>query len=176
MQKKEVYSVNEKSYHIDHLSGLHKPVWRNVLGTLSGATLLAFLTRLLCPACWPMYAGILSSMGLGFLMQKAWLMPLTVITLLFVISSLAYRANTRRGLAPFVLGIFGATALLSGQFIFPSLATGTGLFEGVIISKWSIDAGAIILITASIWNGWPRKKQAEERGECLSCSAETERA
>lgn len=153
-----------------------KRSWRSSLGTISGATLLAFFTRLLCPSCWPMYAGILSSMGLGFLMQKVWLMPLTIITLLFVIASLAYRANSRRGLNPFILGILGAVVLLSGQFILPDISTEKDLFDWILISKWSIDTGAILLITASVWNGWPRKRNDADVDECPSCSAKTERA
>jgi len=145
--------------------------WQSSLGTISGATLLAFFTRLLCPSCWPMYAGILSSMGLGFLMQKVWLMPLTIITLLFVIVSLGYRANSRRGFKPFILGMLGAVALLSGQFIFSDISIEKDLFNWVLISKWSIDAGAILLIAASVWNGWPRKRTGVDK--CPSCSPET---
>jgi len=144
-------------------SNLEQPSWswKNPLSTFSGTTLLVFFTRLLCPSCWPMYAGILSSMGLGFLVQKVWLMPLTIFTLLFVMSSLAYRANCRRGFKPFILGMLGAIALLSGQFIFPSISMEKDLLNWFFISKWSIDVGALLLITASVWNGWPNKTGAE---------------
>ncbi len=124
--------------------------WRNPLGAMSGATLLAFLTRLLCPACWPAYAGLLSSMGLGFLLKTTWLLPLTMITLVFVMASLAFRARARRGYGPFILGLLGSGALLVGQFIFIS---------GTAMSGWGIDGGAILLVAASVWNGWPRKRQ-----------------
>ncbi len=137
---------------------------RSSLGALSGSTLLAFLTRLLCPACWPAYAGLLSSMGLGFLLKTAWLLPLTMITLVFVIGSLAFRARARRGYGPFILGLLGSGALLIGQFVFAS---------GTAMSEWGIDGGAVLLVAASIWNGLPRKRKGMEIDECPSCSPET---
>lgn len=141
-----------------------KSSWRNSLGTLSGATLLAFLPRLLCPACWPAYAGLMSSMGLGFLLKTTWLLPLTMITLVFVLASLAFRARARRGYGPFILGLLGSGALLGGYFVFSS---------GTAISVWGIDGGAALLVAASIWNGWPRKRKDMETDECPSCSPET---
>jgi len=138
--------------------------WRNPLGTLSGATLLTFLTRLLCPACWPLYAGLMSSMGLGFLLKTTWLLPLTMITLVFVVASLAFRASIRRGYGPFILGLLGSGALLVGQFAFTS---------NVVMSEWGIDGGAVLLVAASVWNGWPRKRKGMETVECPSCSHDT---
>jgi len=141
--------------------------WRNPLGTLSGATLLTFLTRLLCPACWPLYAGLMSSMGLGFLLKTTWLLPLTMITLTFVVASLAFRARTRRGYGPLILGLLGSGALLAGQFIFTS---------GSAMSEWGIDGGTVLLVTASVWNGCPHKRKAMKTDECPSCSPETAEA
>ncbi|MDQ6996300.1 MAG: hypothetical protein Q9M82_02430 [Mariprofundus sp.] len=144
-----------------------KSSWRNALGAISGATLLAFLTRLLCPACWPAYAGLMSSMGLGFLLKTTWLLPLTMITLVFVLASLAFRARARRGYGPFILGLLGSSALLIGRFVFTS---------GTAISVWTIDGGAGLLVAASVWNGWngwPRKRKDMETDECPSCSPET---
>jgi hypothetical protein len=174
MHKEAVHSFIRKDSKDEKPSDRRpKLSWQGSLGALSGATLLAFLTRLLCPACWPVYAGVLSSMGLGFLIQKVWLMPLTIITLMFVIWSLAYRAKERRGYSPFILGLLGAVALLGGQFVFPSFAAGPALPMWVAISKWSIDAGAVLLVAASIWNGWPHKRKGIGADECPSCSSET---
>ncbi len=38
----------------------------------------SMLPKLACPACWPAYAGLLTSLGLGFLVSAAYLLPLTV--------------------------------------------------------------------------------------------------
>ena len=150
-----------------------KSSWRSSLGAMSGATLLTFLTRLLCPACWPVYAGLLSSIGLGFLLKTTWLLPLTMITLAFVMASLAFRAKERRGYSPFILGLLGAVALLGGQFVFPSFAAGPAISEWAVISKWSIDAGAVLLVAASIWNGWPVKNTRMKIDKHPSCCTET---
>ncbi|MDQ6959162.1 MAG: hypothetical protein Q9M24_08655 [Mariprofundaceae bacterium] len=165
MYKKAVHSFIGKTSPNGEIpdGSRQKSSWRDSLGTLSGATLLAFLTRLLCPACWPAYAGLLTSMGLGFLLKTIWLLPLTMITLVFVIGSLAFRARARRGYGPFILGLLGSGALLGGQFVFTS---------GTAISEWGIDGGAVLLVAASVWNGWPRKRKDMETDECPSCSSE----
>jgi len=165
MYQKAVYLfIKKKLQNIGRSdSNQTKGFWRSSLGAISGATLLAFLTRLLCPACWPAYAGLLSSMGLGFLLKTAWLLPLTTVTLVFVIGALAFRANRRRGYGPFMLGLLGSSALLAGQFVFTS---------GVVMSEWGIDGGALLLIVASLWNGWPCKRKGMETGECPSCPSE----
>jgi|GEM_PF-2330127 len=31
-----------------------------------------------CPACWPAYAGVLSALGLGFLLESAYLLPMVM--------------------------------------------------------------------------------------------------
>jgi len=165
MHKNAVYLFNEKGLsHIGTQPSPNKRTWRSALGAISGATLLAFLTRLLCPACWPVYAGLLSSMGLGFLLNTTWLLPLTMITLVFVIGSLAFRAKARRGYGPLILGLLGSGELLIGQFVFTS---------GTAMSEWGIDGGAVLLVAASVWNGWPRKRKDMETDECPSCSPET---
>jgi len=161
---KDDFSAENSNPQINSLyNSREKSLRRNTLGTMSGATLIAFLTRLLCPACWPAYAGLLSSMGLGFLLKTAWLLPLTTVTLVFVLGSLAFRANRRRGYGPFMLGLLGAGALLVGQFV---------CSLGTAMSEWGIDGGALLLVAASVWNGWPRKRKGVETGECPSCSSE----
>ena len=55
---------------------------------MSGATLkrtlvalpgvgVSLLPKLMCPACWPAYAGIVSALGLGFLVSTKYLLLLT---------------------------------------------------------------------------------------------------
>jgi len=152
MYKKAVHAFIRRTSSATKSSDSNREArsWRNSLSALSGATLLAFLTRLLCPACWPAYAGLLSSMGLGFLLKTTWLLPLTMVTLAFVIGSLAFRARARSGYGPFMLGMLGSGALLTGQFVFTS---------GTATSEWGIDGGAVLLVAASVWNGWPRKRK-----------------
>jgi mercuric ion transport protein len=69
-------------------------IWRQGLLTLPGIG-VALLPKLACPLCWPLYAGIVSSLGLGFLISTAYLLPVTAAFLLFTLGILAFRANRR---------------------------------------------------------------------------------
>jgi mercuric ion transport protein len=116
--------------------------WRSSLATLPGIA-LAFLPKIACPACWPAYAGVLTSIGLGFLLDVRWLFPLTVAFLLVALVALGFRARRRRGLGPFFIGLGASAIVLVGKFEFesdPAMYAGLGL-----------------LVAASIWNTWPRR-------------------
>ena len=102
----------------------------------------AFLPKLACPACWPAYAGLLSSVGLGFLLDTTYLFPLTAAFLVLAVGALAFRARTRRGYGPFRVGLAAAAVVLVGKFIFESDAAMYG--------------GIGLLVAASVWNAWPK--------------------
>lgn len=124
--------------------------WQSSLATLPGIG-LAFLPKIACPACWPAYAGVLSSLGLGFLVDVRWLLPLTAVFLLIAIFAVGFRAHRRRGFGPFFVGLGASAVVLVGKFGFENDAvmyTGLGL-----------------LIAASIWNTWPRRAAAR----CPAC-------
>jgi hypothetical protein len=91
----------------------------------------------------PAYAGLISSVGLGFLMQTAYLLPLTVCSLLLALAALGYRADRRRGYGPLVVGVPVAVLLLAGKF--------------VLDSDVAVYGGLTGLIGASLWNSWPKK-------------------
>ena len=56
-------------------------VWKQNLHAAPGIG-LSMLPKSACPACWPAYAGVLSSIGLGFLIPNlAYLLPLTALFL-----------------------------------------------------------------------------------------------
>lgn len=102
---------------------------------------VAMLPKLACPVCWPAYAGLLSSIGLGFLISAAYLLPLTIAFLALTLATLAYRAKARRGFGPFWLGLFAAIGIVLGKFLWESNAA---IYSSV---------GA--LVVASLWNAWP---------------------
>jgi hypothetical protein len=113
----------------------------------------AFLPKLACPACWPAYAGLLRSVGLGFLLDTAYLFPLTAMFLVLAVGELAFRAQTRRGFGPFAVGLVAAAVVLVGKFAFdsnPAMYGGIGL-----------------LVAASLWNAWPKGKNSV--GSCPKC-------
>jgi hypothetical protein len=89
----------------------------------------------------PAYAGLISSVGLGFLMETAYLLPLTALFLTLALVSLGLRARRRRGYGPLILGLTAAAVLLVGKFALDSDA-----------AVW---AGLAALIAASVWNAWP---------------------
>lgn len=84
-------------------------------------------------------------MGLGFLMQTAFLLPLTVLTLVLAVAALGFRAGRRRGIGPFALGVVAAVLLVVGKF--------------VVDSNLLIYGGIAALLGASLWNSWPTRKE-----------------
>ena len=113
----------------------------------------SMLPKLACPACWPAYAGLLSSVGLGFLISTAYLLPLTAAFLFLAVAALPFRANKRRGYGPFVLGLVAGSAVLLGKFAWESKLTVYGALG--------------LLVVASLWNAWPlRDGEAATRPEC----------
>jgi hypothetical protein len=113
---------------------------------------VSLLPKLACPACWPAYAGLLSSVGLGFLVGTAYLLPLTIVFLLVALSTVAFRAASRRGYRPLLLGFFGSVGVVVGKFVWDSSDV---LYGGVAL-----------LIAASIWNLWPQRSTS-----CPACEA-----
>ncbi len=124
--------------------------WRSTLATAPGIA-LALLPKVTCPACWPAYASLFTSLGLGFLLDVRWLFPATAAFLLVAVGALGFRARRRRGFGPFFLGLGASTIVLGGKF---GLGIGAAMY-----------AGLPLLIGASIWNGWPRRAAPA----CLDC-------
>jgi hypothetical protein len=146
LRKEETPDVAEK--------GTDKGSWSGIVATLPGIG-MALLPNLSCPACWPAYAGILSSLGLGFVNYSSYLLPLTALFLILAVASLGFRAKKRRGYGPFILGSFAALTVVTGKFILGSEAAQY--------------AGIAMLTAASLWNSWPRRK--ESRGSCSACAS-----
>lgn len=116
---------------------------------------VSLLPKLACPACWPAYAGLLSAVGLGFLTDTAYLLPLTALFLVIAVGALGLGAGRRRGYAPFALGLLAAVVVLTGKFIFNS--------------NPAMYAGIALLIGASLWNSWPRNLAGtQSRRACCS--------
>lgn len=135
-------------------SGTRKRLeWSGLLAIVPGvgASLLPVLT---CPACWPAYAGLLGTVGLGFLLDKASLLPIAVMLLGFALASLAYRAKSRHGYGPLGIGIVGASIALASKF---TLSSNPLLYLGLAL-----------LIGASLWNSWSRK--AAPADSCAACA------
>ena len=126
--------------------------WKINLAMLPGIG-AAFLPKVVCPACWPAYAGFLTSIGLGFLLDTTYLLPLTAVSLAIAVGALAYRAKRRRGYLPFLVGVAAAAVVLAGKFTFES--------------DPAMYAGLAILIGASIWNTWPQRRDVPACPTCI---------
>jgi hypothetical protein len=66
---------------------------------------VSLLSKVACPLCWPAYAGLLGSVGLGFLLSSTYLLPLTAAFLVIAIAALGYGARERAGYGPLTLGL-----------------------------------------------------------------------
>ena len=107
-----------------------------------GASLLPKLT---CPLCAPAYAGLLTTLGLGFLISERNLLFFIAAFLVLSVAALAFRARERRGYGPAIVGTVSAAVVLFGKFSMQSVAT--------------MYAGLALLVASSIWNSWPRRLQ-----------------
>ena len=127
-------------------------VWKQGLLAVPGVG-VSLLPKLICPLCWPAYAGLLSTLGRGCLISTVSLFPVTAVLLTVAVGSLAFRASSRRGFGPFWMGVVAATSILFGKFYLESAS--------------ATYAGVGLLIVSSIWNTWPRR--ATVVGFCSAC-------
>ena len=118
---------------------------RSSLATLPGIA-FALLPKVTCPACWPAYASLFASLGLGFLLDARALFPATAAFLVIAVAALGFRARRRRNFGPFFVGLGASAIVLGGKF-------GFGIDSAMY-------AGLPLLIGASIWNTWPRRATA----------------
>lgn len=117
----------------------------------------ALLPKLSCPVCWPAYAGLLSSLGIGFVDYTPYLLPLTAGFVGISVLALAWRAKNRHGYGPFLVGALAAAAILIGKFAFDS--------------DVAMYAGIVLLAAASVWNAWPGRGRLRQKAAstCLTC-------
>lgn len=126
--------------------------FRRTMGALPGVR-VSLLPKPMCPACWPAYAGIISALGLSFLISAKYLLLLTAVFLSITLLTLGFKASRRNGYGPLALGLLASATILSGKFYFD-------------ISRLTY-AGLGLLVAASVWNSWPRR--AAKAPFCSAC-------
>jgi len=104
---------------------------------------ISFLPKFACPLCWPAYAGLLSSAGLGFLISTRYLLPITTALLVLAVGALAFRARNRHGYGPFLLGAVSAAGVVIAKFV----------WESSVVMYAAVAA----LVISSVWNAWPHR-------------------
>jgi hypothetical protein len=108
-----------------------------------------------CPACYPLYAGILSSLGLT--LDAGVHTALSGALLAIALAALAFRGRARRGYAPLALGAGAALVVLAAKFLLG--------FDPLVY------AGAAALTAAGIWNAWPLRRAAPDCSGCAPAEA-----
>src|SRR5215469_10839217 len=107
--------------------GFMSRTWKQNLWTVPCIG-VSLLPKLACPLCWPAYAGLLSSVGLGFLISAKYLLPITGAFLVLAVGGLAFRAKHRRGYGPLALGLAASGVVLTMKF---ALEFNIGVYLGV---------------------------------------------
>ena len=109
-----------------------------------------------CPACYPLYAGILSSLGLTALIDPTAQSALTLLFLAVALAALALQARRRRRYRALGVGFAGSLVVLAGKFVM----------------GWDAltYAGVALLVAASAWNLW--SVRARRGGQCEECAPE----
>lgn len=126
---------------------------RRALAVLPGVG-ASLLPKLTCPLCAPAYAGLLTTIGLGFLISERNLLFFIAAFLSLSVAALTFRARQRRGYSPAIVGMVAAAIMLIGKFSIQSAAT--------------MYAGLALFVASSIWNSWPRRLQIP----CPQCAPE----
>ena len=121
------------------------------LATLPGI-FTALLPKFVCPICWPVYAGLLSSLGISVTHYAKYLLPVMIVFLSIALFALGFKAKQRWGYRPLYLGIIASVIILIGKFIWSSTL--------------ALCIGVGILVAASLWNAWPNKKS---KLSCYAC-------
>lgn len=96
---------------------------------------VALVPKLTCPLCWPAYSALLAAVGIDFVDYTSYLLPATVALVGGLLGLLARRAWRTRAVAPLLIGIVGATALIGGKFALDSapLVYGGGALLAVAV-------------------------------------------
>lgn len=98
-----------------------------------------------CPLCW---VALMSTLGVGSVVDSAWLRPLALALLLVSVGALFVRARRLHAYGPFALGLAASTVIYLCKFEFSYDA-------GVYL-------GAAALLAASIWNALPKRPVAAQ--------------
>lgn len=116
--------------------------WVRSLAALPGAG-LSLLPSISCPACVAAYAGALSSLGLGFVLNERVLAPVILAFLAVGIGGVAWSTRTHRHAGPLAATLLGSIAVIAGRLVsrLPPV-----LFVGIAL-----------LIAGSLWNLWLKR-------------------
>jgi hypothetical protein len=124
---------------------------RRFVAAIPAVTIALISHAGVCPACWPLIGGLMSSLGVTFLIETRYLLPLMVACLALAVAVLSYGA--RGNYRPFALGILGSGLILGGRFVLVAVPVTIG--------------GACLLVGAYVWSFWLRR--SSKASSCRNC-------
>lgn len=128
-----------------------KKSWLAILGSIGSAVTVGF-----CPICIPAIGTLLSTIGLGFLVNEAVLQPLLIALILMAWFGYVWSfIKEHRVIYPLILGIAAGTSLYVGRYVYLGGTLNAVLMYG----------GVIAMIGASVWNLILRKRVTK----CPAC-------
>lgn len=116
------------------------------LAMIPGA-LIAVLPAVSCPACLGAYAGLLTALGVPFVLAEKVLVPVTGTLLMIGLISVGWSTRTHHQPGPLAATLAGTLAVVFGRLIFrlpPLLYLGVGM-----------------LIASALWNLWLKRPKAQ---------------
>jgi hypothetical protein len=108
------------------------------------AAFLSLLPAVTCPACLGAYAGLLSALGLGFLVRSTVLEPLLISTLLIGLGSILWSTLQHHNPWPLALTLLGNLAVVVGRYAVASQEM-----------QW---LGFPLILGGALWNIWLRRR------------------
>lgn len=112
----------------------------------------SMLPMLGCPACWPVYAGVLGVLGISVADYTAYMLPMTLFFLVIALISPAHNAWNGRQYGGLLLGIVASILIVVGKFVLKS----------DVVSYM----GILLLIGVSIYTFRARQRNVCSDGPC----------
>lgn len=99
---------------------------------------LPLLPSFSCPVCVAAYAGLLSSLGLGFLLTDRVQRPLIVAFLIVSVASVGWAARQHKSVGPSILVLLGSAGIVAGRLVWSVAPT--------------MYVGVVCLVAGTVWN------------------------
>jgi len=125
-----------------------RPQWIQAVVAIP-ATVLPLLPSFSCPVCLAAYAGVLSTLGLGFLLTDRVQRPIIVFFLVVTLVSVAWSARRHRRFGPVGCVFFGSLAVVAGRIVWASRPV--------------LYAGVLCLVIGTFWNLFLKRRSPLER-------------
>ncbi len=114
-----------------------RPPWLQTLIAVPAAV-LPLLPSISCPVCIAAYAGVLSSLGLGFMLSDRVQSPVIVFFLTVFVGSVVLANRQPRRFGPVCVVLPGALAVVAARIVWNV--------------PWVVYAGVALLIVGTVWN------------------------